>query len=242
MIEIIPSDKAWLKRNFSGMKVSSPHRLQGELAICVSLVDRATRKYRPFLPDHGPLDENVRKEHGFVEDRFRIAACFPKQGEPKIYEIDGRLSANAQARNLSPLEMHMYKDWRACLGHPDTIANACWENMKIQNFFMEFLIPYFYFHGYWDKYGEPPWEGLSHCIAIATFEQIAEEPHKVEIYVNRIRNQLGMKQFMSYFTTYATPDAEKGMAIFIEWLRRHNENELLAHIQAFNPPQGGGRR
>ena len=244
MNKITPNERAWLGRNFSGIKVISPRFLWGEIAFCAALENQDKCIILPILPDHFSYNME-REKHGFIEDRFCIAASFPESGNPVVHEIGGRLAAQAKVRGLSsPMDMHVYPDnakadgfGKLCLGHPHTIATAIQKNPEVKEFLLEFLIPYLYFHGYWDKHEKQPWEGLHHDLGLATLQQIAYEPSRVEEYAEYIRTRLNTKkEFLSCFKDDAPLKAKDGMMILHKWLKNREGDSLLSHIESLNPP------
>ena len=241
MIKIGPSDRDWLNSRFSALNVISPREMRGEFDFRASLVDKTARCVQPHYEQP---DEAVRGLPGFIEDRFHIRVRFPEGGAPEVWEIGGRLCTRCQklmargdAKGMA--DMHVYPQrGNACLGHPHYLVETLRQQPEVGEFIEQFLIPYFYFHGYWEKYGEQPWEGLSHDLGLATLQQIASDENRVAVYADCIRSRVASGIFCSQFITEATPDAKKGMEILLKWLKSQGESEMLSHLRAINltPP------
>lgn len=236
MIKITPSDRNWLSTRFPDMAVISPREMRGEFAFRASLVDKSTRCVQPYyrIPD-----ESVRQAQGFIEERFCVRVCFPESGVPEAWEMGERLrtrceklKGEGEVENM--LDMHVYPGCEnVCCGHPTYVRKVLQEKPEVGEFIEGFLIPYFYFHGYWEKYGEQPWEGLSHCIAVATLQQIAADEKNVRLYLPCVRHRIAGSG--GQFLASVTPDAKRGMVILLQWLERNKEDDaLLSELQKIN--------
>ena len=221
MIKITPSDRKWLQSHFPGMRVLSPRRMQGEFAFRALLVDKEARRLQLF---YGPVEESVKEKNEFVEDRFQIRVDFAENSLPQIRDTEGRLAARADKLGKSLMDMHVYPDTgNLCVAHPCSIADTIWEHPGLQEFVERFMLPYFYFHGYWEKHGEEPWKGLDHDFGVATLEQISiykDQPERLRRYADYVRRMLSVNgQFLSGLARdNATPEAKEGATILIKWL------------------------
>lgn len=176
MIKITPEDQEWLHREHRGVVVT-PSR---DVIEGVFRVRGLLRGYRMVSDYRGIPDESLLANPNFAEDKFRIRVSFSGEGLPKAQEIGGRFEACARkmrdetGKSLKEClwDLHIFANGNLCLGHGVTILVELQRNPGIRGFVERLLIPYLFFHAYWNKNGEPPWPVLSHNFQLATLEEI----------------------------------------------------------------------
>lgn len=235
MVKISPSDRKQLYEDFPDLSVISSQEIRGELVFCASMDDKKKRliqRHRQY-----PLD-SVRQAHGFIEERFSIYTCFVGDDKQMTWEIGGRIQSHyKKLKSIGEVDsisdMHVYYPSEAvCLGHPECVKMVIRKSPSLATFIEDLLVPYFYFHGYWKRYGKQPWEGLSHCLGMATLQQIASDENNIRLYLKQIHQVVEDPNLG--FRGKVTPDARRGMKILLRWLRAHNRDRsfssLISHL------------
>lgn len=173
MIQIGREEKEWLRKKQPGIVVTSPHSLMGSFHIKATKVGEME-----ILDSQNPPREGAGY---FVDDVFHMRACFGGD-VPRVYETDGRFRRIAQKMSdetgeslktcLLHLHIYGYHNEELCLAHQAEIGVIMRVYPGIEGFFNHLLAPYFYYHAHLAKYGEEPWKGLDHNLAIATLTRI----------------------------------------------------------------------
>ncbi len=128
----------------------------------------------------------------YLEDSFEVEGYFDGNSIPHFKETGGRLEAHAQKIGKPVIDLHVYPTTQElCLGHPARILLIMKQDISIQNFFEKLLIPYFYYHSYWQEYGMEPWRGLKHgevgiLEGLADFKHELNSPGSIEVTLRHL--------------------------------------------------------
>ena len=149
----------WLKRNFLNLKYDEKsEKITGELDFCAAY-DNESRKVI--------IGNSLDKTEFLIQDVFEIEICLNEidmNGWPKVYEVGKRYCKIAQEQNIDIIDLHIYpEDHNCCLG----IKHADNHPLRIEPFFHERVIPFFYRLAYVEKFGiekvrNDNWEEYSH--------------------------------------------------------------------------------
>lgn len=97
-------------------------------------------------------DDAIKMER-YVCDYFKIEVHLgnlDENGWPKVYEVGGRYHRIAEKYNVPIMDLHINsEDGTCCL----SIKDGGNRNFRIQDFFPELVIPFFYYLSYTEKYG-----------------------------------------------------------------------------------------
>ena len=149
----------WLELHFPNLQYDeNSERITGELDFCAAY-DNESRK----VLISNLLDET----ESLIQDVFEIEICLSDidmNGWPKVYEVGKRHCKIAQEQHIDIIDLHIYpEDNRCCLGikHADNLP------FRIEPFFHERVIPFFYRLAYVEKFGietlkNDSWEEYSH--------------------------------------------------------------------------------
>ena len=117
----------------------------------------------------GITGEKEASQLHYIEDAYEVSFYFDKDHMPHVEEIGGRLEQRANALNLDWADMHISlvnegssQKKELCLGSPRVVITEMKKDASVRHFFKSLLIPYLYYHSYWEKHGEEPWRGLRH--------------------------------------------------------------------------------
>ena len=163
-MEIKPSDIKWLRKHYTGLRVRNDNAVVGILRY-------RARKIGPLRVNifHGPPSDEERNERFYIEDKYAIDLSFDGGGLPHVKETGGRLKRRAQEIADGDLPtVHVFpKSEELCLGSNLSVRLRMRKIDTLEDFFDELLIPYFYYHSYWEKHGQEPWPGRSHGCDVA---------------------------------------------------------------------------
>ena len=82
---------------------------------------------------------------------------------PYVWETGGYLQARAKDMRKELIDMHVHtRPGYICMGTPIRMRRIIQQDRSIRGVFDNLIIPYFYYHTYWKKYGVEPWPGLAH--------------------------------------------------------------------------------
>lgn len=99
------------------------------------------------------IGDDAMEMYRYICDCFKIELHLEnldENGWPKVYEVGGRYHQIAEKYNVPKEDLHINPgDATCCL----SIKNAGNRNFRIQDFFPELVIPFFYYLSYTDKYG-----------------------------------------------------------------------------------------
>ena len=80
---------------------------------------------------------------------------------PHVREIGGRLQKKADKMGKPLMDMHVYPiSGEICMGTAATMTKIINDDNSIQGVFHNLIIRYFYYHSFWEKFGDEPWPGL----------------------------------------------------------------------------------
>lgn len=149
----------WLKRNYLNLEYDeNTERITGELDFCAAYDNESRKVSIGNLPDETDF---------LIQDVFDIEICLSDidmNGWPRVYEVGKRHCKIAQEQNIDIIDLHIYpEDNSCCLG----IKLADDQTFRIDSFFHERVIPFFYRLAYVEKFGietvrSDNWEEYSH--------------------------------------------------------------------------------
>lgn len=149
----------WLKVHFPNLQYDEKsQKIVGELDFCAAYDDKSQEVIIGNLADETDF---------LIRDVFEVEICLgdlDMNGWPKVYEVDKRYCEIAQKCNVDIIDLHINpKDNSCCLGikSPDN------RTFRIETFFYERVIPFFYRLSYVEKFGinasrNDRWEEYSH--------------------------------------------------------------------------------
>lgn len=160
------NDIEWLQQHYPGLRVKNEEIITGNLRF------RARMRADSQVPlETAPEIEIWHQSPAialggrYIEDCYEIEGFFDKNSNPHFKETGGRLKAYAKKIGKPIIDLHIFpKTKELCLGHPVNIMKIINQAEGVQFFFEKLLIPYFYYHSYWQKYGKEPWLGLKHGV------------------------------------------------------------------------------
>lgn len=98
----------------------------------------------------------------YIEDAYEVSFYFDESYWPHVKEIGGRLDRRAKELGIDMAEMHVLASNELCLGAPRVVVTEMKKDASVRHLFQSLLIPYLYYHSYWEKHGNEPWDGLPH--------------------------------------------------------------------------------
>ena len=151
---ITDEEKSKIRENYPGLSVVGDVVVRGLLRF--TRIHLGDRKLCP------PCSEQDTQSDSFIDDSYFIKEAFIcHDGTPCVWDA-GRIASRAKKMGRNAIDMHVYpgKDNMLCLGYRNVVVARC--NGSIINLIEKLLIPYLYYHSYWEKKGKEPWPGLSH--------------------------------------------------------------------------------
>ena len=144
-MKVTDSDIRWLNSDFPNLYYEADsHKILGELDFC-AVYDQESGKV---------TIANLVKETDFlIQDVFEIEICLGDidgNGWPKVFEVGGKYLRIAKKCEVSIIDLHIYPHNRACclgLKYRDS------QQLCIEDFLHELVIPFFYRLSYTDKFG-----------------------------------------------------------------------------------------
>ena len=179
-MKIILDDIQWLRKHYPGLRIKNEDTITGVLRFGAAM---RTKSNPPLIrpPEIEIWHERPGSVQGrfYLEDHYEIEGFFDENRYPYFTETEGRLETYAQEVGKPLMDLHIFPETEEfCLGHPVSILAIMEQNSSIQNFFERLLIPYLYYHSYWQKYGIEPWRGLRHGDA-GILEGLADFKHEL---------------------------------------------------------------
>ena len=143
-MKLTANEIEWLESHLPGLQYeSSSSKIVGELDF------RAA-----YNSESGELTigDNAKGMARFICDIFGIEirlANLDENGWPKVYEVGGRYHQIAQKCSVKIKDLHINPDSTCCLG----LKYGGNRNFRIEQFFTELVIPFFYRLSYIKKFG-----------------------------------------------------------------------------------------
>jgi len=154
---IKPASIKWMREHHAHLRVQDGCTVTGLLRFKANMV--GNREIDIYTGVVGEKDVN---RPNYVEDAYEIAFYFDDNYWPHVEEIGGRLVRRAKELNLNMTDMHVLFSNELCLGSPRVIVAEMNRDASVRNLFKSLLIPYLYYHSYWEEHGNEPWDGLLH--------------------------------------------------------------------------------
>ena len=144
-MNITDSDIRWLRWHFPNLYYDADsHKILGELDFC-AVYDSESGKI---------TIANLLKETDFlIQDVFEVEIYLDDldwNGWPKVFEVGGKYCQVAEKCEVPIIDLHIYPHNRACclgLKYRDS------QQLCIEDFLYELVIPFFYRLSYTDKFG-----------------------------------------------------------------------------------------
>lgn len=144
-MKITDSDIRWLSLHFPNLYYDADsHKILGELDFC-AVYDQESGKV---------AIANLTEETDFlIQDVFEVEICLGDldgNGWPRVFEVGGKYLRIAKKCEAPIIDLHIYPHNRACcLGLKYTDS----QQLCIEDFLHELVIPFFYRLSYTDKFG-----------------------------------------------------------------------------------------
>ena len=136
---------AWVRKNHPTLIVHEEGRLL-----------RGTLHFNAYY-------EYRNKQLPVLEDEYEVEMRFNPGLFPHVREIGGRLQKKADKMGKPLMDMHVYPiSGEICMGTAATMTKIINDDNSIQGVFHNLIIRYFYYHSFWEKFGDEPWPGLVH--------------------------------------------------------------------------------
>ena len=144
-MKVTDSDIRWLRSDFPNLYYeATSQKILGELDFC-AVYDNESGKV---------MIANLAAETDFlIRDVFEVEICLNDldvNGWPKVFEVGGKYLRIAKKCEVPIIDLHIYPDNRACclgLKYRDS------QQLCIEDFLHELVIPFFYRLSYTDKFG-----------------------------------------------------------------------------------------
>ena len=145
VMELTDDEVKWLESNFPALQYEpSFSKITGDLRFW-AVYDNVTGKVE--------IGEQARELVGFINDTFEIEIrldSIDRYGWPKVYEIGGRHYRIAKENNVPIKDLHFYTDDDSCCLGLKYGGNR---NLRIKDFLIELVIPFFYHLSYTAEFG-----------------------------------------------------------------------------------------
>ena len=154
----------WVRKHYPGLRVKNGNTIVGILRFRAKMKPRSKPPLLvpPVIQIWHESPCSTQGKH-YLEDRFEIEGYFDGNSIPHFKETGGRLEARARKIGKPVIDLHVFPNTKElCLVHPVGISAIIKQDNSIRNFFEILLIPYLYYHSYWQIYGMEPWRGLKH--------------------------------------------------------------------------------
>lgn len=179
-MNIYLDDIRWLRKHYPGLRIKNEDTITGVLRFRAAM---RTKSNPPLIrpPEIEIWHERPCSAQGrfYLEDHYEIEGFFDENWCPYFKETEGRLETYARKIGKPLMDLHVFPETKElCLGHPVSILAIMEQKISIQNFFERLLIPYLYYHSYWQKHGIEPWRGLNHGDA-GILEGLADFKHEL---------------------------------------------------------------
>jgi len=154
---IKPASIQWMREHHAHLRVQDGCTVTGMLRFRANMVE-----HRKIDIYSGIVGEKEVGRPNYIEDAYDVSFYFDESYWPHVKEIGGRLKRRANELGIDMAEMHVLASNELCLGAPHVIVAEMKKDASVRNFFKSLLIPYLYYHSYWEKHGSEPWGGLPH--------------------------------------------------------------------------------
>ena len=157
---ITDCEKSWLSKHQHQLFVKEKDnviygdlRFRAEAELC--------NKERKVYLHNSSLDS---PSESYIEDSYRVHFGLDKRDwTPKIWETEGKLLKQLRPHGINnPRDAHVNNDGLLCLGVSNLLREKVRINLTLGYVINWLIIPYFYYHSYWAKFGIEPWPGLAH--------------------------------------------------------------------------------
>ena len=144
-MKITDSDIRWLRLHFPNLYYDADsHKILGELDFC-AVYDQESGKVT--------IAELAEETDFLIQDVFEIEIYvddLDMNGWSKVFEVGGRHHQIAQENSVNTADLHFYSDDDNCC-----LGIKCGNNsgLRIERFFDDLVIPFFYRLSYTDKFG-----------------------------------------------------------------------------------------
>ena len=148
----LPCEVAWVRKHhsYSSLLVSDHGRLLSGLL-----------RFKANYPDY-------KKESLVLEGEYQVEVRIGLDSIPYVWEVGGYLQNRADEMGRPLIDMHVYpRGKHICMGTLISMRRIIRQHESLPKKFIEgvfdnLIVPYFYYHTYWKKYGREPWPGLAH--------------------------------------------------------------------------------
>jgi len=154
---IKPASIQWMREHHAHLRVQDGCTVTGLLRFKANMVERG--KIDIYS---GIFGEKAVDRPNYIEDAYEVSFYFDESYWPHVKEIGGRLERRAEELGIDMAEMHVCSSNELCLGAPRLVVAEMKKDASVQHLFRSLLIPYLYYHSYWKKHGNEPWDGLPH--------------------------------------------------------------------------------
>ena len=144
-MKITDSDIRWLNSDFPNLYYEADsHKILGELDFC-AVYNQESGKVT--------ISDLAEETDFLIQDVFDIKICLNDidgNGWPQVFEVGGKYLRIAKKREVPIMDLHIYPNNRACclgLKYRDS------QQLGIEDFLYELVIPFFYRLSYTDKFG-----------------------------------------------------------------------------------------
>ncbi len=189
-------DIKWLEKYYPGLRVKNQKIIIGRFRFRAKI--NAKSKV-PFVkpPEIEIWHQNPQCAQGkfYIEDCYEIMILTGENPYPCVYETGDRLKKFAEEIKRPLVDMHIFPTTeKLCLSHPIYILEIVKQGCSIQIFFEKLVIPYFYFHSYWQKFGDMPWFNLKHgdlgiLEGLTNLKQYIITQESISIALNHLSDQ-----------------------------------------------------
>ena len=159
-IELSAQGIQWLHDNHPDLSYSKEQgRIYGELFFRMYYADSE--------PDSYVINPNNSYQHGdgiIIEDCYEIEVDLSQNRFiPFAKEVGGKILKTQEKWGISNLaDLHVYHDGSLCLCVGTEEHSKMPNGFKLEDFFTNLLIPFFYYQSYYHEYGKEPWKSYSH--------------------------------------------------------------------------------
>jgi len=153
---IKPASIQWMREHHAHLRVQDGCTVTGMLRFRANMVERGK------IDIYSGVGERDVGRPNYIEDAYEVSFYFDDSYWPHVEEIGGRLERRAKELGVDMAEMHVCSSNQLCLGAPRVVVAEMKKDASVRHFFKSLLIPYLYYHSYWEKHGNEPWDGLPH--------------------------------------------------------------------------------
>ncbi len=204
-------DKEYIKDNYSWLVIISDIFVEWVIRVNASY----DNKFKKLIL--GKVWDN------YIDKKYKISIKLFKNEFPSVYEVNWDLKRGTK--------YHIYDDWRFCITH--TLFEKKYKNKNLKYIIENFIIPFLYNQGYYEKKWEYLWEYWHNFEW--TFEYIFDNTiskedyisvlQSIKIYIEKkkkifIFSELERDKLINDLELKSTK-SKKGVEKFIIYLRNH---------------------